>query len=61
MAKPIFRDNLILEVYQPTESGNVDPKRPPRGGSAVMPSLAKLLAKKKSSGQPTPRPALDEK
>lgn len=46
MAKPIFRDNFILEVHQPTESGNVDPKRPPRGGSAaVVPRLAKVRAK----------------
>jgi hypothetical protein len=53
MAKPIFRDNFILEVHQPTESGNVDPKRPPRGGSAaVIPKLAKVIAK--PGGRTTP-------
>jgi hypothetical protein len=54
MAKVTFRDNFILEVYQPTEPGNVDPNRPPRGGSAaVLPSLAKVMAKRDHPGSGT--------
>lgn len=46
MSDHIYRNpkNIIFEMYQPTESGNVDPKRPPRGGSVLVPSRFKRKA-----------------
>jgi hypothetical protein len=48
--------NIILEGYQPTSNTNVNPKRPPQGGSALVPS-AREAAPTKAPGQKTTRTA----
>jgi hypothetical protein len=52
-----YRDpkNFILEGYQPTISGNVDPKRPPRGGSVLVPKWRALRAKQARPAQGNPQ------
>jgi hypothetical protein len=46
--------NIILEVFQPTKTGNVDPSRPPRGGSAVV-RRPDTPAPKPHAGNPKPQ------
>jgi hypothetical protein len=49
--------NIILEGYQPTSSGNVDPKNPPKSGSALVPRWVEPAASKLRPRKPTQRPA----
>ena len=54
MSEQVFRlpGKIILEGYQPTRSGNVDPERPPRGTAMIRSRFAKSNPDRTAKSKP---------